>query len=139
MRGLGAGCRLAKGDGGSPDPFGCLSVPDFESEMGKCAAFALGAISPVIEAAVVLVDVRSGLANTKTSRNDMGAVELQSVGADSMRTSFESLTELSGEHDAGLGLSKGDRGLVGQKSLALGTGPINSSVSVAQSNVTFVA
>jgi hypothetical protein len=93
----------------------------------------------VIEAAVVLVDVRSGLANTKTSRNDMGAVELQSVGADSMRTSFESLTELSGEHDAGLGLSKGDRGLVGQKSLALGTGPINSSVSVAQSNVTFVA
>jgi hypothetical protein len=114
-------------------------MPGFESEVGKCAVFARGAISPVIKAEVVLVDVRLGLANTKTSRNDMGAVKLQSVGVGSMRTSFESLTELSGKHDAGLGLSKGDRGLVGQKLLTLGTGPIDSSVSVAQSNVTFVA
>ena len=113
-------------------------MPDFESEVGKCAAFARGAILPLIEAVVVLVDVRSGLANTKTSRNDMGAVKLQSVGVGSMRTSFEGMTRLSGEQDAGLRLSKGDRGLVGRKSLALGTGPIDSSMSVAQSNVMFV-
>ena len=73
--------------------------------MGKCTVFTRGAISPVIEAAAVLVDVRSGLANTKTSRDD--------VDASCMRTSFAGMTGLSGEHDAGLGLSKGDRGLVG--------------------------
>ena len=44
---------------------------------------------------------------------------------------------LSGEHGAGLGLSKGDSGLVGRKSLALGMGPIDSSMFVAQSNVMF--
>ena len=59
-------------------------MPGFESEVGKCAAFAQGAVSPLIDAAVVLVDVRLGLANTKTSRNDMGAVKLQSVGVGSM-------------------------------------------------------
>jgi hypothetical protein len=48
-------------------------VPGFESEVGKCAVFARGAVSPVIEAAVVLVDVQSGFANTKTSRNYVGA------------------------------------------------------------------
>ena len=80
-------------------------MPGFESEVGKCAAFARGAISPLIEAAVVLVDVRLGLVNTKTSRDD--------VDASCMRTSFAGVTGLSGEHDAGLGLSKGDRGLVG--------------------------
>ena len=31
------------------------------------------------------------------------------------------MTGLSGEHDVGLGLSKGDKGLVGQKSLMLET------------------
>ena len=44
----------------------------------------------------------------------MGAVKLQSVGAGSIQTSFEGLMRLSGEQDAGLRLSKGDRGLVGQ-------------------------
>ena len=125
------GCGLAKGDGGSPNPFGCPSVPGFESEVGKCAAFARGAVLPVIEAAVVLVDVRSGLVNTKTSLSDVVAV--------SMRMGFAGMTGLSGEHGAGLELSKGDRGLVGRKSLTLGTGPIDSSMSVAQSNVMFVA
>ena len=104
-------------------------MPGFESEVGKCATFAQGAVSPAIEAAVVLVDVRSGFANTKMSRSDVGAV--------SMRTGFAGMTGLSGEHGAGLRLGKGDWGFVGRKSLALGTGPIDSSVSVAQSNVTF--
>ena len=70
------------------------------------------------------------MANTKTSRSDVGAV--------SMRIGFAGMMGLSGEHGAGLGLSKGDSGLVGRKSLALGTGPIDSSMFVAQSNVMFV-
>ena len=70
---------------------------------GRARAF--GAVSPAIEAAVVLVDVRSGFANTKTSRSDVGVV--------SIRTGFVGVTGLSGEHGAGLGLSKGDGGLVG--------------------------
>ena len=60
------------------------------------------------------------------------------VGAVSMQTGFAGVTGLSGEHGARLGLSKGDSALVGQKSLALGTGPIDSSMFVAQSNVMFV-
>ena len=88
-------------------------MPGFESEVGKCAAFAQGAISPLIEAVVVLVDVRSGLANMKTSQNDMGALKLQSVGMGSMRMSFEGMMGLSGKHDVGSRLSEGDRGLVG--------------------------
>ena len=80
----------------------------------------------LIEAAVVLVDLRSGLANTETFQSDVGAVSIQ--------TGFAGVMGLSGEQ----GLSKGDWGLVGQKSLTLGMGPIDSSVSVTQSNVTFV-
>ena len=48
-------------------------MPGFESEVGKCAVFAWGAVSPVIEVAIVLVDVQLGFANTKTSQNDVGA------------------------------------------------------------------
>ena len=57
MRGLGAGCGPAKGDGGSPDPFEYLSVPGFVSEVGECAEFARGAVSCLIEAAMVLGDM----------------------------------------------------------------------------------
>ena len=70
--------------------------------------FTQGAVSPEIEAVVVLVDVRSGFANTKTSQSDVGAV--------SMQTGFAGMTGLSGEHGARLVLSKGDGGLVGRKS-----------------------
>ena len=59
MWGLGAGCGPAKGDGGSPDPFGYLSMPGFVSEVGECAEFARGAVSCLIEAAMVLGDVRA--------------------------------------------------------------------------------
>ena len=127
----GAGCGLAKGDGGSFGPSGCPFVLGWMCKTGEHTSLTWGAISPVIRAAVVLVDLRSGLANTKTFRSNVGAV--------SMRTGFTGVTGLSGEHDAGLGLSKGDRGLVGRKSLALGTGPIDSSMFVAQSNVMFAA
>jgi hypothetical protein len=125
----GAGFGLAKGDGGSFGPSGCPFVLGWMCKTGERTSLTWGAVSPVIEAAAVLVDVRSGLANTKMSRDD--------VGASCMQTSFAGVTGLSGEHDAGLGLSKGDRGLVGRKSLALGMGPIDSSMFVAQSNVMF--
>jgi hypothetical protein len=124
-------CACAGLVGGTGRCRDSLACPFALVVMSEHVLFARGAVSPVIEAAAVLVDVRSGLANTKTSRDD--------VGASCMRTSFEGVTGLSGEHDAGLGLSKGDRGLVGRKSLALGTGPIDSSMFVAQSNVMFAA
>ena len=41
---------------------------------------------------------------------------------------------LPNRRGAGSGLAKGDWGLVGQKLLTLWTGPIDLSVSVAQSN-----
>jgi hypothetical protein len=63
----GCGLRICQGRRGLARPFWMPVHADFESEMGKCAAFALGAVSPMIEAAVVLVDVLLGLANTKTS------------------------------------------------------------------------
>jgi hypothetical protein len=127
----GAGFGLAKGDGGSFSPSVCPFVLGWMCKTGERTSLTWGAVSPMIEAAAVLVDVRLGLANTKTARDD--------VSASCMRTSFVGVTGLSGEHDAGLGLSKGDRGLVGRKSLALGTGPIDSSMFVAQSNVMFAA
>ena len=40
------------------------------------------------------------------------------------QTGCGGVMELSGRRVGGLGLAKGDGGLVGQKSLALGTGPI---------------
>ena len=125
----GAGCRLGKSDGDSFSPSGCPFVLGWMCKAWERTSLTWGAVLPVIEAAVVLVDLRSGLANMNTFRSDVGAV--------SMRTGFVGVTGLSGEHGARLGLSKGDWGLVGRKSLALGTGPIDSSVSVAQSNVTF--
>ena len=39
---------------------------------------------------------------------------------------------LSSKQGAGLGLARGDRGFVGQKSLEVGTGPMDVLVSVAQ-------
>jgi hypothetical protein len=123
------GCEFqtCQGRRGLVRPF-WVFVLGWMCKTGERTSLTWGAVSPVIGAAV-LVDVRSGLANTKMSRDD--------VGASCMQTSFAGVTGLSGEHDAGLGLSKGDRGLVGRKSLALGMGPIDSSMFVAQSNVMF--
>jgi hypothetical protein len=45
------------------------------------------------------------------------------------QTGCGGVTELSGGWVGGLGLAKGDGGLVGRKSLMLGTGPIDLSVS----------
>ena len=70
------GCGLAKGNGGLSNPFGRLSMPGSASGVGECAAFAWGAISPVIEAVVVLVGVRSGLMGAGASWGEIGAVGL---------------------------------------------------------------
>jgi len=56
------------------------------------------------------------------------------VGSGGTQTGCECATGLSGGHGVGLGLTKGDGGLVGRKSVTQGTGPIDVSVSVAQSN-----
>ena len=53
------GGGLAKGDGGLPDLFGHLSVPGFVSDVGECAGFAWGAVSPVIKSVPVLGNVRA--------------------------------------------------------------------------------
>ena len=39
-------------------------------------------------------------------------MKLQSVGVGSMQMGFKGMVGLSGKHNAGLGLSKGNRGLV---------------------------
>jgi hypothetical protein len=64
-----------------------------------------------------------------------GVVGVLAVGVGGMRTVCEGAVGLSGKRGAGLWLAKGNGGFVGQKSLALGTGPIDLSVSVAQSNL----
>jgi len=56
------------------------------------------------------------------------------VGLGGVQTSWEGVLGLSGRRGVGLVLTKGDGGLVERKSLALGTGPIDESMSVAQSN-----
>ena len=99
------GCGLVKGDGSSPDPFGCLSAPGFASEVGEHVAFARDAVSLVIGAVAVL-GVQTGLTGAGASRGDIGTV----------------------------GQLMGAGGVVGRKSLTLGTGPIDSLISVAQSN-----
>ena len=106
MWGLGAGCGLAKGDGGLPDPIGCLSVPGFASGVGKCAAFARGAISLVIGAVM-------GLAGVRASADD----ERAGVGL-AMRA------RIAGVCAGGV-----------TSPLGWVTGPNDASTSVAQSNV----
>jgi hypothetical protein len=59
VQGLGATCRLSKGHGGLPDPFGHLSMPGFASEVGECAEFTQGAVSPVIKVVMGLVGMRT--------------------------------------------------------------------------------
>jgi hypothetical protein len=56
------------------------------------------------------------------------------VGLGSARMGCGGVTGLSSMRGAGMGLAEGDGGLVGRKSIALGTGPIDSSSLVAQSN-----
>jgi hypothetical protein len=56
------------------------------------------------------------------------------AGLGGVQTSWEGVLGLSGRRGAGLVLTKGDGGLVERKSLVLGTGPIDLSVSVAQLN-----
>jgi hypothetical protein len=56
------------------------------------------------------------------------------VGLGGVQTCWEGVLGLSGRRGAGLVLTKGNGGLVEWKSLALGTGPIDPSVSIAQSN-----
>jgi hypothetical protein len=48
---------------------------------------------------------------------------------------YKGVVGLSGKWGAGLWLAKGNGGFVGRKSLTLGTGLINLSVSVAQLNL----
>ena len=89
-----------------------------------------------------VVSPRSGL--TKAGVVGVLAAGVQLVGAEAAgiwslgapvvgvcgRMGCEGMTVLSGGHGAGLGLTKGDGGLLGRKSFALGTGPIDVSVSV---------
>ena len=56
------------------------------------------------------------------------------VGLGGMQTGCAGVTRLSGGRGARLGLAKEDWGFVGRKSLGLGTGPIDVSTLVAQSN-----
>jgi hypothetical protein len=56
------------------------------------------------------------------------------AGLGGVRMGCGGVTGSSGGKGAGLGLTKGDGGLVGRKSLVLGTGPIDWSMSIAQSN-----
>ena len=51
-------------------------MPGSASGVGECTAFARGAISPVIEAAVVLVGVRLGLTGAGVSWGEIGVVGL---------------------------------------------------------------
>jgi hypothetical protein len=56
------------------------------------------------------------------------------LGLGGARAGCGGVTGLSSRRGAGMGLAKGDGGLVGRKSLGLGTGPIDVSMFVAQSN-----
>jgi hypothetical protein len=56
------------------------------------------------------------------------------VGLGGVHTGCECATGLSGGHGAGLGLTKGDGGLVGRKLFMQGTGPIDWLSLVAQLN-----
>jgi hypothetical protein len=56
------------------------------------------------------------------------------VGLGGARTGCGGVTGLSGGRGVGMGFAEGDGGLVGRKSLGLGTGPIDVSMFVAQSN-----
>jgi hypothetical protein len=55
--GEGAGCGLAEGNGGSPDPFGCLSVLDLVGDAGRRASLVLG----IMPLAVELADAVAGV------------------------------------------------------------------------------
>ena len=99
------GCGLAKGEEGALDSFECPIVLGLAGEAWTRVTFARDAVSLVIGAAAVL-GVRTGLTGAGASRGDIGAV----------------------------GQLMGAGGVVGRKSLTLGTGPIDSSISVAQSN-----
>jgi hypothetical protein len=100
------GCGPAKGDEGLPDPFGHMSMPGFVSGVGKCAAFAQGAISLVI-------GVVMGLAGVHASENDERASVGLAVGAC-----------IAGVHAGGV-----------TSPLGWVTGPNDASTSVAQSNM----
>ena len=89
-----------------PDPIGCLSVPGFASGVGKCAAFARGAISLVIGAVM-------GLAGVRASADDERAGVGLAVGA-----------RIAGARAGGV-----------TSPLGWVTGPNDASTSVAQSNV----
>ena len=106
MWGLGAGCGLPKGNGGLPDPFGCLSVLGFASGVGKCAAFTQGAISLVIGAVMGLAGLRA------SANNELAGVGL-AVGA-----------RIAGVRAGGV-----------MSPLGWVTGPNDASTSVAQSNM----
>jgi hypothetical protein len=56
------------------------------------------------------------------------------LGLGGVQMGCECAVGLSGGRGAGLGLTKGDGGLVERKSLVSGMGPIDESMSVAQSN-----
>ena len=56
------------------------------------------------------------------------------VGLGGMQAGCEGETGLSSKRGAGSGFARGDGGFVGRNSLALGMGPIDESMSVAQSN-----
>ena len=69
----------------------------------RCTVFAQHVILAKIKVVVVLVDVRSGFDEYEDISKCHGFSEI----------AFEGLVGLSGKHNAGLGLSKGDRGLLG--------------------------
>ena len=100
------GCGLAKGDGGMPDPFRCLSMPGFASGVGKCTVFARGAI-------LLMIRVVMGLAGMLASADDKHAGVGLTVGAC-----------IAGVCARGV-----------MSSLGWVTGPNDMSTSVAQSNV----
>jgi hypothetical protein len=109
----GASCGLAKGNGGSPDPFEPPIALCLPGKAGGRAPFAWGAVALVIGAAACLVGMGTPL----------GGVGAETAGVRSL-----------GAPVAGVCGRMGCGHLVGRKSLALGTGPIDESISVAQSN-----
>ena len=60
------------------------------------------------------------------------------IGVGLMGASSVAVSPFGGVTVGSVGVQMSCKGVVGRKSLALGTGPIDSSVSVAQFNVEFV-
>ena len=112
----GMGLWLPDVDGDSLEPFERPFVLVLMNGAGKRVTLAQGAVSLVIEVAAGLGDVRSGLASVV----GVGCMGWVIVGLQG--TAFADLVR------TGCGR------VVGRKSLALGTGPIDSLLSFAQSN-----